>query len=152
MTRMTMPLARHSFAVVQLPCRVATPLWDHASFASFVEHRRRVAPGVDQRRIESLRRLCWLPNAGSSLDHLIGTGEHAHLESTSARDRLKRGRQPHWQTLIEGGVHLGYQHRKGRDGEAGGRWLLRLISATASTASRPCGVPTTPPAPMVLTC
>src|SRR5215475_10418058 len=43
----------------------------------------------------------------------------------SARDRLKRGRQPHWQALIEGRVHLGYQRWKGRDGEAGGRWLLR---------------------------
>jgi integrase len=56
---------------------------------------------------------------------MAGTVRHARLESTSARDRLKRGRQPHWQALIEGKVHLGYQRWKGRDGEAGGRWLLR---------------------------
>ena len=56
---------------------------------------------------------------------MAGTVQHARLESTSARDRLKRGRQPHWQALIEGKVHLGYQRWKGRDGEAGGRWLLR---------------------------
>jgi hypothetical protein len=56
---------------------------------------------------------------------MAGTVQHARLESTSARDRLKRGRQPHWQALIEGRVHLGYQRWKGRDGEEGGRWLLR---------------------------
>ena len=56
---------------------------------------------------------------------MSGTVQHARLESASARDRLKRGRQPHWQALIEGRVHLGWQRWKGRDGEAGGRWLLR---------------------------
>src|SRR6516165_7483768 len=56
---------------------------------------------------------------------MAGTVKHARLESTSARERLKRGRQPHWQALIEGRVHLGYQRWKGCDGEAGGRWLLR---------------------------
>src|SRR5262249_26712696 len=56
---------------------------------------------------------------------MSGTVKHARLESQSARDRLKRGRQPHWQALIEGRVHLGWQRWKGRDGEAGGRWLLR---------------------------
>jgi integrase len=51
-----------------------------------------------------------------------GTVKHARLESPSARARLKRGRQPHWQALVEGKVHLGYQCWKG---EPAGRWVLR---------------------------
>jgi hypothetical protein len=35
---------------------------------------------------------------------MAGTVKHARLESQSARARLKRGRQPHWQALIEGKV------------------------------------------------
>jgi integrase len=59
---------------------------------------------------------------------MAGTVKHARLESQSARARLKRGRQPHWQALIEGRVHLGYQCWKG---EPVGRWLLRrYIKAT----------------------
>src|SRR6516162_7780429 len=53
---------------------------------------------------------------------MSGTVKHARLESQSARARLKRGRQPHWQALVEGKVHLGYQCWKG---DACGRWLLR---------------------------
>jgi integrase len=53
---------------------------------------------------------------------MAGTVKHARLESQSARARLKRGRQPHWQALQEGRVHLGYQCWKG---EPVGRWLLR---------------------------
>jgi hypothetical protein len=53
---------------------------------------------------------------------MSGTVKHARLESQSARARLKRGRQPHWQALIEGKVHLGWQCWKG---EPVGRWLLR---------------------------
>ena len=53
---------------------------------------------------------------------MAGTVKHARLESPSARNRLKRGRQPHWQALIEGKVHLGYQCWKG---EPAGRWVLR---------------------------
>ena len=53
---------------------------------------------------------------------MTGTVKHARLESQSARTRLKRGRQPHWQALQEGRVHLGYQCWKG---EPVGRWLLR---------------------------
>jgi hypothetical protein len=53
---------------------------------------------------------------------MAGTVKHARLESQSARARLKRGRQPHWQALIEGKVHLGWQCWKG---ESVGRWLLR---------------------------
>jgi integrase len=56
---------------------------------------------------------------------MSGTVKHARLESQTARDRLKRGRQPHWQALVEGRVHLGWQRWKGKQGEAGGRWLLR---------------------------
>ena len=53
---------------------------------------------------------------------MAGTVKHARLESQSARARLKRGRQPHWQALIEGKVHLGWQCWKG---DPVGRWLLR---------------------------
>lgn len=53
---------------------------------------------------------------------MAGTVQHARLESPSARARLKRGRQPHWQALVEGKVHLGWQCWKG---EPAGRWVLR---------------------------
>jgi integrase len=56
---------------------------------------------------------------------MAGTVKHAKLESQSARARLKRGRQPHWQALVEGRVHLGWQCRKG---DLVGRWLLRRCS------------------------
>jgi integrase len=48
--------------------------------------------------------------------------KHKRLESPTARSRLKRGRQPHWQALIEGKLHLGWQCHKG---EPEGRWLSR---------------------------
>jgi integrase len=53
---------------------------------------------------------------------MAGTVRHARLGSPSARDKLKRGRQPHWQALVEGQVHLGWQCWKG---DPCGRWLLR---------------------------
>jgi integrase len=53
---------------------------------------------------------------------MAGTVNHKRFESPTARSRLKRGRQGHWQALIEGRVHLGYQCKKG---EPAGRWLLR---------------------------
>ena len=53
---------------------------------------------------------------------MAGTVKHAKLESRTARSRLKRGRQPHWQALVPGRVHLGYQCWKG---DAVGRWVLR---------------------------
>jgi integrase len=53
---------------------------------------------------------------------MAGTVKHARLESPSARNRLKRGRQPHWQALVDGKVHLGWQCWKG---DAAGRWVLR---------------------------
>ena len=59
---------------------------------------------------------------------MAGTVRHARLESASARSRLKRGRQPHWQALKEGRVHLGYQCWKG---DAAGRWVLRRYLGNA---------------------
>jgi integrase len=53
---------------------------------------------------------------------MAGTVKHAKLGSPTARKGHKRGRQPHWQALVEGKVHLGYQCWKG---EPVGRWLLR---------------------------
>jgi hypothetical protein len=53
---------------------------------------------------------------------MAGAVKHAKLESRTARSRLKRGRQPHWQALVPGKVHLGYQCWKG---DAAGRWVLR---------------------------
>ena len=53
---------------------------------------------------------------------MAGIVRHARLESPSARGRLKRRRQPHWQALVEGKVHLGWQCWKG---EPAGRWMLR---------------------------
>jgi integrase len=53
---------------------------------------------------------------------MAGIVKHARLESPTARARLKRGRQGHWQALIEGKTHLGYQCWKG---DPQGRWLVR---------------------------
>jgi integrase len=53
---------------------------------------------------------------------MAGTVRHTRLESRTARSRLKRGRQPHWQAIVPGRVHLGYQCWKG---DAAGRWVLR---------------------------
>jgi integrase len=53
---------------------------------------------------------------------MAGTVKHARLESPTARVKLKPGRQPHWQALVEGRVHLGYQRWKRQDE---GRWMLR---------------------------
>jgi integrase len=53
---------------------------------------------------------------------MTGTVRHAKLESRTARARLRRGRQPHWQALVPGRAHLGYQRREDL---SEGRWLLR---------------------------
>ena len=73
---------------------------------------------------------------------MAGKVENAKLDSRTARSRLKRGRQPHWQALaIEGlTMHLGWQCWKG---EAAGRWLLRRyigkrISAKGKAVARYC--------------
>ena len=34
--------------------------------------------------------------------------KHASLETRACRASLKRGRQPHWQSLVPGKEHLGY--------------------------------------------
>jgi hypothetical protein len=49
------------------------------------------------------------------------TVKPAKLDSVTARSRLKKGRQPHWEQL-QPKTHLGYQRAKG---SAAGRWILR---------------------------
>jgi integrase len=51
------------------------------------------------------------------------TVKHAKLDSRTARAKLKKGRQPHWQEL-QPRTHLGYQRQK-KKGDAAGRWILR---------------------------
>ena len=51
-----------------------------------------------------------------------GTARHARLETPTARARLAAGRQQHWQTLIMGRGHLGYQRWPQ---EPAGHWLVR---------------------------
>src|SRR5262245_12846365 len=53
---------------------------------------------------------------------MVGLVQHANLTSRSARSRLERGRQPHWQALIRGRAHLGWQRWPA---DRAGRWLLR---------------------------
>jgi len=53
---------------------------------------------------------------------MSGTVRHARLETRWARAKLKRGRQPHWQAIITGKVHLGYQRWPD---EPEGRWIFR---------------------------
>ena len=53
---------------------------------------------------------------------MAGKVQHKNIESRTARSRRKRGRQPHWQSLVTGKVHLGYQCWKG---DKVGRWVLR---------------------------
>jgi integrase len=53
---------------------------------------------------------------------MSGTVKSAKLESRTARARLKRGRQPHWRTVVSGRAHLGYQRRLDAPE---GRWILR---------------------------
>jgi integrase len=54
-------------------------------------------------------------------EDVAGVVREAKIGSPTARSRLKRGRMPHWTTLITGRAHLGYQ----RLGSQVGRWLLR---------------------------
>ncbi len=53
---------------------------------------------------------------------MAGAVRHAKLDSRTARSKLKVGRQPHWEALVPGKVHLGYQRWQG---DADGRWVLR---------------------------
>jgi integrase len=50
----------------------------------------------------------------------------ANLDSRTARARLKRGRQAHWQPL-QAGSHFGYHHSRI---DPAGRWLLRRYLGT----------------------
>jgi integrase len=72
---------------------------------------------------------------------MAGTVKHAKLESRTARSRLKRGRQPHWQALVPGRVHLGYQCWKG---DAVGRWVLRRYIGNYKYRSTTLGRATAP--------
>ena len=60
---------------------------------------------------------------------MTNTVKHAKLETRASRARLKRGRQGHWQSIIPGREHLGYQRWPN---EPAGRWIWRrrLGSAT----------------------
>src|SRR5262249_53119623 len=53
---------------------------------------------------------------------MSGTVRHARLETRFARAKLKRGRQGHWQAIITGKVHLGYQRWPD---EPAGKWIFR---------------------------
>jgi len=53
---------------------------------------------------------------------MAGTVREARLGTRTSRSRLKRGRQPHWSTLITGRAHLGYQRWPN---DRCGRWVLR---------------------------
>jgi hypothetical protein len=53
---------------------------------------------------------------------MAGTVKEAKLQNPTARKRLRAGRQRHWNTLVAGRDHLGYQRKEGDDA---GRWLLR---------------------------
>jgi hypothetical protein len=53
---------------------------------------------------------------------MAGTIREAKLQNRTARKRLRGGRQPHWNTIIAGRDHLGYQRW---EESASGRWLLR---------------------------
>src|SRR5262245_43623263 len=53
---------------------------------------------------------------------MAGTVREARLGTRTSRARLKRGRMPHWQTIVSGKSHLGYQRWPG---DRCGRWMLR---------------------------
>jgi integrase len=53
---------------------------------------------------------------------MAGTVREAALGSRTSRARLKRGRQPHFNSLVGARVHLGYVRRPD---EKAGRWILR---------------------------
>ncbi|MES2255040.1 MAG: site-specific integrase [Pseudomonadota bacterium] len=53
---------------------------------------------------------------------MVGKVEHKDLSTAKARKRLKAGRQPHFQSLVTGRSHLGYQRN---ESSKAGRWMLR---------------------------
>jgi integrase len=64
---------------------------------------------------------------------MAGTVREARLGSPTARARLERGRQPHWNTLVAGQAHLGWQ-RWPQDKT--GRWVLRRRTGDAYTVAQ----------------
>jgi hypothetical protein len=56
-------------------------------------------------------------------NEMARTVRYAKLDSRTARAKLKKGRQPHWQEL-QPRTHLGYQ-RQDKKPDGTGRWLLR---------------------------
>jgi integrase len=67
---------------------------------------------------------------------MSGTVRHAKLENATARARLKRGRQPHWQAIVSR-AHLGYQRKSGAPQ---GRWILRRYTGGNAYASEELGL------------
>jgi integrase len=59
---------------------------------------------------------------------MAGIVQHSNIGSPTGREKLKTGRQPHWQALVPGKVHLGWQRWKG---DAAGRWVLRRYIGSA---------------------
>jgi integrase len=57
-----------------------------------------------------------------SEQQMAGKVQSVNIESRTARSRLKRGRQPHWHSIMSGKIHLGWQCWKG---DQAGRWVLR---------------------------
>ena len=53
---------------------------------------------------------------------MAGTVREAKLQNPTQRKRLKSGRQPHWNTIVAGRDHLGWQRRPE---DAAGRWIYR---------------------------
>src|SRR5262249_25145567 len=60
-------------------------------------------------------------------EKMSGTVKHARLETRFARAKLKRGRQAHFQAIITGKVHLGYQRWPDESAGRGifRRWIAR---------------------------
>jgi hypothetical protein len=54
---------------------------------------------------------------------MSGKIRHANLETPRARSELKTGRQPHFRSLVQEQLHLGY-HRQQPDRP--GRWIVRI--------------------------
>jgi integrase len=59
---------------------------------------------------------------------MAGTVRQAKIESRTSRARLKRGRQPHWRTIVPGRAHIGYQRKPEAQS---GRWILRKYNGSA---------------------
>ena len=68
---------------------------------------------------------------------MSGTVKRKRLETVKARRGLKRGRQPHWQALIEGRVHIGYRCK---EGAPAGSWLMRRYIGNGKYRLEPLGL------------